>query len=623
MTKGVFVINLEIQHSVYTFDTACFYTDEESALDKRIQALRHEIAEDKRMRRLVDHADNPPDSPPPDTSDMRTRIKKTTTIRRRKALIPSDDIEGMRDALLSPAEIKEKNREIRETKELLKTTIANNVGLVRQVRPEAFNDVNIVSIFDSALTRCLGMSNTQLNYELVIVKVYYFGVAESIIKNGFDMNGDHYVFFSASAGQIRTKKFVAIREKDYRACFPALSCGLTVPQINTKGGVNINKYLAYLALCNSATTPWEAFPIEHSIVIEDFETKVNDTVDYIDTKTFEITRQRMDVPIPHTDGCGMVLPKVSKKNFMIRAPWIKGLLAVFPFDKFIREANANDSSRNHGLIKDIYGVEHDILAEGIQIIFTKSQFKMWKYFDSWETYQQNFRRYGCVAGTCNEEPDHIDTAKFNYQMLQTLVDMTDDELTALCERTNRKLSNLSSDRQTMLQVFGATKDKDQMSAFQKSLAYYPELLQDPYCRETLRDLKNSIEWKALAGRLDIDGKYLFLIPDLYAACDHWFNGVEVPEGLLQNGEVYARPYRYAKELDVLRSPHLYKEHAVRHNTASDDVPELRRWFQTDGIYTSTHDTISRVLQFDEQHCRTCWKQWDIKLCEPVSAGCAA
>lgn len=609
MTFGVFVINLEIQHSIYSFDTACFYTDEETELDRRLQSLRKQINDDRQLRRDIESLEEqkrkeeakaqgmkyiPP--APLDPPDPRSHLKKKTTTRKRKKRTDVGETpEEMRSHLLTAADLKELNEQIRDTKQALKDAIAANVDIDRHVRPEAINPFNVISIFDSCLTRCLNMSSTETNGELIVVKVYYFGVAENIIKRGFYMNGEHYVFFSASAGQIRTKKFVAIKESAYKEIENTLTCGLSVDDINARGGININKYLAYLALCNSATTPWPEFPIEKTIVVEDFETNVHALVDHIDPETYSITREEMDVPITHTDGCGMILPSLSKKNFMMRAPWVKGLLASFDFAKFIREADRAEPWVNHGLIIDIYGVEHDVLAEDIQVILTKSQVKLWKMYDSWTVYQRNFRKYGCVAGKCNEEPDRIENAKFNYQMLQTLTDLTDEELATICERTNRKLRDMTSDRKTMLQVFGATKDPERLNAFQKSLAYYPELLQDPYCRETLRDLKNSLEWQAVAGRLDIDGKYLFLVPDLYAACQHWFLHQEAPQGLLADGEVATRVYAKREKLDVLRSPHLYKEHAVRRNVWAER-PEIKRWFRTDAIYTSSFDVISKILQ---------------------------
>lgn len=610
MTLGEIFINLEIQHSVYTFDTACFYTDEETALDRQLQDLRKKINDDKQLRKDIAAAEleqkkqqakdrGETFTPPPlsDDPDPRAHLRKNKVPRRKLPQAYGNTIQEMREHLLSAEALKHINGEIGHVKQKLKDMIDSNMEIDRHVRQEALVPTNIISIFDSALTRALKMSKTELNDTLVVVKVYYFGVAENIIKRGFYMNGEHYVFFSASAGQIRTKKFVAIKESAYKAIEMTLTCGLTVDHINQYGGININKYLAYLALCNSATSQWVNFPIEHTIVIDDFETNVRGVVDHIDPVTFEITRKEMDVPVPHTDGCGMMLPSVSRRNFMLRAPWIKGLLAVFPFDEFIREADRKNPLVNHALIKDIYGVEHDILREDIQIILTKSQFKLWKMYKSFSEYQNNFRKYQCVAGKCNEEPIRIENAKFNYQMLQTLTDLTDEELEAICEKTNMSLRNMASDRATMLQVFGATRQLGRRNFFQKCLAYYPELLQDPYCRETLRDLKNSKELEAVAGRLDIDGKYLFLVPDLYAACEYWFCHIEQPVGLLKNGEVAARIYKTREKLDVLRSPHLYKEHAVRRNVYADS-PDIQKWFRTDAIYTSSWDLISKILQFD-------------------------
>lgn len=320
-------VQFDKQYPVYAFDTACFYTDEETDLDRKLQTLRATLAQ------------------------------------RMELGIP-------------PAEKAQLNAEIKQTKEALKKLIDQNVNLVRVVRPEALRPTNLVQVFESTLIRGLNMSPDIVNECMVIIRVYYFGVAESIIKNGFYMNGERYVFFSASAGQIRTKKFVAIQESKLNACMDALTCGLSVDSINAQGGVNINKYLAYLALCNSATEVWKDFNIDRCVVIDDFETSVPGLVDFIDETDYSITRQMMDVPITHTDGCGMILPQLSAKNFMVRAPWIKGLLSPFPFDKFIREANQRDPSRNHAIITDIYGKEHNVLTERIQVILTKSQFKM-------------------------------------------------------------------------------------------------------------------------------------------------------------------------------------------------------------------------------------------------------
>ena len=68
-----------------------------------------------------------------------------------------------------------------------------------------------------------------------------------------------------------------------------------------------------------------------------------------------------------------------------------------------------------------------------------------------------------------------------------------------------------------------------------------------------------------------------------------------PNGLLENGQVYCSLYEKIDKLDCVRSPHLYKEHCIRNNVVDDLKKE---WFITKGLYTSCHDLISKVMQFD-------------------------
>lgn len=491
-------------------------------------------------------------------------------------------------------EVKTLNAHIKSHKDRLVSLLAEHNG-VRCLRGEYVINKNIISVFESMLTRTLGMQTGILYDDFMVIRTYYFDVVRDMILNGYMYNGEKYVCFTASAGQIRTKKTVFIKERVWKQYQKTLMCGLTVDSINSYGGININKYLAYLALCNSATDPWFDFDIHKSIVVDDMETNVNGVVDFIDHHTYQIERKTMDIPIKHTDGCGMVLPSRCPKNTMVRLPWIKGLLAVFPFDKFIKEADKRDPETCHGVVKDIYGKEHDILEEGIEIIFTKSQFKMYKYYKSWEEYTDFYLEYGCTAGKCNEEEDFLPDAKLNYQMLQTLTDISDQELEILAAKSVDKISRIASDRNTMLDVFGASTQYQNKNAFQECLHIYPELLSDPYTKEILKSIKKNLVQESKAAKIDIAAKYMFLIPDLYAFCEWLFLGERDPRGLLADNEVSCHLYRNEPKLDCLRSPHLYREHAVRRNVITSAT---RKWFTPNAIYTSCHDLISKILQFD-------------------------
>lgn len=491
-------------------------------------------------------------------------------------------------------ELKDLNKAINKYKTDFKEEISRS-SLTRAFRNEQLKDSNVISIFESSLTRTVGMKTNELYDGLLVIRVYYYEILKDLMLNGFLLNGEKFVFFTASAGQIRTKKVVFIKESLWLKHRDEIMCGISPELIEAKGGTNRNKYLAYLALCNSATDEWGRFDIRKTIVVDDMETVVTGVVDYIDDTTFDITRKEMGIPIAHTDGCGMILPRVSKKNFMVRMPWIKGLLAAFPYDQFIREADARDPSVNHALVKDIYGKQHDVLAEGIEIIFSKSQFKMWKFYDDWDDYIAKFIENHCTAGICNVEENYIPRAKLNYQMLQTLTDMTRDEMGQLASKSAKRIRNIATSRSSKLEAFGATKENLRKNEFQKCLLLYPELLSTAYVAETLRQIKDSLVCEGRAGKIDIESKYLFLIPDLYAFCQRLFLGEENPSGLLKDGEVFCSTYAQVDKLDCLRAPHLGKEHVVRRNVIDDGK---RRWFTTQGIYTSCHDLISKILMFD-------------------------
>jgi hypothetical protein len=485
-----------------------------------------------------------------------------------------------------------------KTNENIKTNGKHHIRKLRN-KGNKVSQIKEISVFESDLTRLLGNQVDKLSNDFIVIQVYYFQILHDILLYGFDYNGEKYVYFTSSAGQIRQKKAVFIKETALKQYSKTIMCGLSVDMINKMGGNNPNKHLAYLALVNSATDIWEEFDIDKTIVVDDFETEVYGEVDFINDKDFSITRKNMNVPIPHTDGCGIMLPNAfgkKQKNMMVRLPWIKGLLGVFDYYKFIEINNGNP------VIKDIYGKEHDVIKEDIQVIFTKSQFKMNKYYSDWSSYQENFKRYKCHAGFTNPEEDRIKNATINYQMLQSLVDITDEEVLNIAHPSIDTLQNIASSVEGVKNVLGITPYNMNKTYFQKATNIYPELLNDVFIKNKLRDIKDSLVKHFKAGKLKINGKYTFILPDLYATCEYWFLNNRNPKGLLDNGEVFCWLYRKAEKLDCLRSPHLFMEHAVRNNIActiyGERQQKIKEWFNTSAIYTSCHDLITKIVMAD-------------------------
>jgi hypothetical protein len=613
-------MSLDIQVQILSVDTGNFYSNREALLHWLNHKLRIERSELKKKEKdIIDKLFKYGIC----ESDLKTILNNEYDF---NLLDDSDFLHKLAKEYKNTTDlIKLKNEKIKESKNKLLKLLSNKINInettngkhhVRELRNlnpsggkkdvfkyanEPFNDKKIISVFDSAFTRMIGAKQDELSEDFMVIQVYYFDIIKDLIYHGFTYKGEKYIYFTSSAGQIRTKKTVFIKESVWKQYEKTIMCGLTMDSINKKGGNNPNKHLAYMALTNSATDVWEEFDIDKSIVIDDFETDVFGTYDLVDDVDYSIKRVSDYVPITHTDGAGMMLPCAfgkEQKNQMVRLPWIKGLLGVFDFKKFI-EVNGCSSK-----IEDIYGKTWDIIEDDIQVIFTKSQTKMWKYYDSWEQYKEYYKFYNCTAGYTNKEEDKIKDATINYQMLQTLTEASDRDIDNIIKKSNDKLKNLCSSVQSMKSAFGIAPDscEDNMTYLQRAIKLYPDLMNDEWLKIILRQIKDSMVKNYKAGSQSINGKYTFLLPDFYAACEYWFMNNKSPNGLLNDQEVFCWLFRKSEELDCLRSPHLYKEHAIRKNIACNEYKERQRqvrdWFATDAIYTSCKDLISKILQFD-------------------------
>ena len=547
-------MGLTKQVHVYAIGTDAFYNEEEKIVHKRLLKMYN----------------------------LRKKIKLRLNTKKEKLPIYFKD-EKWKYTLV--------NKIIAREKEKLVILLNNKLddSSPRELNPEVLKDKNIISLFESSLTRALNLQTDELTETIMIVNVFFFQVFESIVKNGFLYNGEKYVFLTSSAGQIRQKKGVFIKESEYAKVQKRMMCGLDEQKINALGGININKFCAYLALNNSATDEWENFDIRKAIVVEDFETCFESEVDYIDYVTYKIERKKMPVEIPCTDGWGIVDGEATRQ---VRCPWIKGLLTNFPLQKYLKE----ECTPEQWVVTDIWGTKHNVVEEDIKYIFCKSQMKLSKFYANWEEYCENFEKYGCTANYCNIEEEAVSNTRINYQMLQQLVNVTDEEINNLTKKTCEDIQNIGEDFQTTMRLLGATEYNHNPSWFQQCLMIYPELMRDPYCRQILKDTKKSLVKQAKGGRIRVNGKYLFVAPNPLAFCDFLFKGIQTPKEDLSANEVYTNQFPNNAELALLRSPSLGKEWGIRINKRNE---RLDKWLgNTNCIYTSSYDTISKLLSFD-------------------------
>lgn len=321
-------------------------------------------------------------------------------------------------------------------------------------------------------------------------------------------------------------------------------------------------------------------------MVPDFEAEVTGMMQYI-KPDYESERGIRTVKINHCDGCGMGLPGTVNGNFMVRLPWIKGLLTEFDYLKWCDEHHVEP------VVTDFWGKIHNLREENITVIFTVSQFKLAKYYASWEEYCDKFEQYNCHCCATNFEEDRIPDTEINYQFIQSLTEMTDNEIESFTRRSKERLTSITSTVPGMLDLLGC--NRPMLTDSLCAIKMYPALLQVKQFRDTIFNCKTRLLLDCKSGAIKCRNKRLFALPDIYAWCERLFLGIENPQGILEANEIAAKEFRDQDEVDVLRSPHLYVEHAIR--KVSHDS-EVYRWFTTNGIYTSCHDLITRILQLD-------------------------
>lgn len=528
--------------------------------------------------------------------------------------------------------------------ELLKDEIKLHSSQARVVDSKYFKITDVIAVFDNDLTRTLKIDGEEPTLDFIVIEVGNtdMAIVKQIIKNGLtikerikigvdendadiiEIKDEKYKFFTAGAGQTRQKKFMMIKERLWNQYEKDLMCGLTIEYINNEGGMNINKFNAYLSLNNSASEVVEGFDIDKCIVVDDCEEMINEEVDYITrddnvdngvssyinksgnmvvrkkVKTeWDIERKTMEVPIEFMDGAGICLTSVFRKNTQIRMPWFKGILCPINYKKYIKEHNLNTK------VTDIYGKEYDIIKDDIRVIFTKSQFKMAKYYKNildkdgnvfmtgWEVYKACFKYYNRTCNKCLEDEDKLKDMKINYQMLQTLTNMTNEQIEKLTKYTKDLIDKVHADRNEQLKFLGATLEKRNRSYMQEIVRLYPEILSSSYIKKQLKDAITSFKKEAKSGRVRLKAKRVFIIPDLIHFMSILFG--DGKEYALESHEVYFDTYRDSRRLALLRSPHLSREWSINKNIEAN---EKTKYFTTNAVYVNAKDLMSKVLMND-------------------------
>lgn len=522
--------------------------------------------------------------------------------------------------------------------ELLEAIHKNNQ--VRKVDNKYLKEDYEIAIFENDVTRlalqdrCITNADYQLLDEIVYMEIFHNEIMWQILNNGVYIGGKEYMLFSATTGQVRNNTITLMRKDFYENHKGYLMVGLSQDRINKhtndfkkEKGMNVGKYISYNALpLSSSVLPDNEIDIDRCIVVKGLETIITDKVKYVDIQTDKDGQcyvsdtpkeyQTKNIEIEHTDGAGMFLPGELLSSCQIRGGYFKGALFPFDFRLFVNQVAHNS------VICDAWGNWVDVEKEDIRFILTTSQLKMWKEYDSWEEYKEEFKKNKLKLSINSYANPAKEAVTFAYQYLQTLPYGTD--ISALCKPAIDDLTNLKTDIEYVKQELGLTNDmatdedideetrevesnnrevdKEKSNSYiAKALDLYPSLIYDPYVKKKIQSLFNARKKSYMGGKLPIRGYYSYIVPDLYAFCEYLFMDERDPQGLVPKNCVYNKYYDECGNVEnviCLRSPHLSRYEYPKCKLIHSD--ECRRWFGALGSDTvvSCHDLISKSLQCD-------------------------
>lgn len=451
----------------------------------------------------------------------------------------------------------------------------------------------------------------------------YKYIARNHFKVEIEVNNKVYIHeykrLCAGAGQLRQNSATFVNAELYDMLIQIMMCGLTKKSI---GKINLAKFGAYFALNLSAT---RQVTTPRICVVPDYEFKLeNQKVDWIYTKDdgeMDIETRYIDFQMNAFDGSGMICPRMAEiwqkdlkldylpSSFIIRSPWIKGLVSVFDFHKFAKEIAKTET------IKDLYGVEYNI--EDIDVILTASMFKMFKKFQSFQEYMYYHQKYHHSFGVTRVNKKESDfVTPLNYQYIQSN-NFTESSIKELAQPTIDWIFKTLSGNPLYVYLFLiGLHENDSVEQIEKSLdfniskclLYNHEILKDPYVLEKIYSLIKKKINLAKIGKIFVEGSYDFQIPDLYAMAEHAF-GMEI-HGLLPAKCLYSRRWveKGVTKVSCQRSPLVAPSENQIMNVYCND--ECKKWFKYIqwGNVLSIFDLTVISMSDSDRFCHYNWQQ---------------
>lgn len=361
-------------------------------------------------------------------------------------------------------------------------------------------------------------------------------------------------------------------------------------------------------------------------------------------------------PLNSFDGQGLANPLWVKKvadelgfdylpsQMIIRAPWVKGLVATFPISDFLKDKG----------VKTVTSLCGDIMnVDDVDIFISKSQFKMFKVYmkkvesldekiTAWEYHQKAMKDNGLLWGVVMPNKKVDDNRKeSNYQYNQALNLSEESDIDKLTEKTEKHLKKLCNHDieyvyHTLISNKNVEKEEscddeidleeaegetEYQTLLQKIVTHNIDMLNDRYIQSLINKECQRAFKRAMLGKLIWDGNFQFIVSDPVAQAEWIYKNHTVDEngnhpdikinGLVKAGEIYSNYWKQvccynkkkSEQIILMRSPLIDQHEIVKANLIMNDI----KWFDylKSGVILSIHDLFTLQMQncdFDGDRC---------------------
>ena len=327
------------------------------------------------------------------------------------------------------------------------------------------------------------------------------------------------------------------------------------------------------------------------------------------------------------DGQGLMSPEWAEKvsehlrieyipsALIIRAPWVKGLLANVPFHEWFYQCGISEIVDSFGKVRKI---------SDIDCIISKSQFKMHKVYNAkcapmginaWDYHTEQMKENHLLWGIAKLNNVFDDDVKaLNYQYLQALR-LDNEDIDELCKPTEEFLRSLNSgDIEAVynnLMVNGkhyvseladdendnekSVANSDYKKLFQRAIETNHDFINDKYIRKMIfKECETKFNGAKL-GKILVRGNFQFCISDPIAQIEWIANnhcGMDIDiKGIVTAGHIYSNYWLNAEEntdeIVLMRSPLIDRNEIAKRKLIKTREHYFR--YISSGLIYSVHD----------------------------------